>query len=114
MERSIDETPTRSEEQCPSQAVVFLYKLVDGKSQDSFGRICAAMAGVDDEILKRAASVGGALESGDLPDPIGEDGDNESPMYGTPKVSAANQALIDRFLAMDADTDDVVDFVASL
>ena len=111
---AIDETPTRSEEQCPSQAVVFLYKLVDGKSQDSFGRICAAMAGVDDEILKRAASVGGALESGDLPDPIGEDGDNESPMYGTPKVSAANQALIDRFLAMDADTDDVVDFVASL
>ena len=63
---------------------------------------------------ERAASVGGALESGDLPDPIGEDGDNESPMYGTPKVSAANQALIDCFLAMDADTDDVVDFVASL
>eukprot|EP01043_Picozoa_sp_COSAG02_P021862 COSAG02_NODE_1121_length_14453_cov_3.494775_11_plen_140_part_00 len=32
--------------------IVFLYRLVDGKSQDSFGRICAAMAGVDEAILE--------------------------------------------------------------
>ncbi len=32
--------------------IVFLYRLVDGKSQDSFGRICAAMAGVDQAILE--------------------------------------------------------------
>ena len=32
--------------------IVFLYRLVDGKSQDSFGRICAAMAGVDEATLE--------------------------------------------------------------
>lgn len=36
----------------PAREIVFLYRLVDGKSQDSFGRICAAMAGIDEVILE--------------------------------------------------------------
>ena len=43
---------TSSKEASRGREIVFLYRLVDGKSQDSFGRICAAMAGVDEAILE--------------------------------------------------------------
>ena len=102
--------------------IVFLYRLVDGKSQDSFGRICAAMAGVDEEILERSAEISTALEAGDLPDPtdgsptVDSVGNNN--VHGvsssTPKVTEAQRSLVESFLELDTDNDDVCAFVANL
>lgn len=104
--------------------IVFLYRLVDGKSQDSFGRICAAMAGVDDEILDRSAEISAALEAGDLPEPtdgsptvdsIGNiNAGNGLGSSSTPKVTEAQRTLVESFLELDTDNDDVCAFVANL
>ncbi len=39
------------------QGLVFLHKLVDGYAAPSFGLHCAAMAGVEESVLQRAAQV---------------------------------------------------------
>ena len=46
-----------SNDPASGQGLVFLHKLVDGYAAPSFGLHCASMAGVEQDVLQRAAQV---------------------------------------------------------
>ncbi|CAH2053214.1 unnamed protein product, partial [Thlaspi arvense] len=81
------------------EEIVFLYRLIPGQTLLSYGLHCALLAGVPEEVVKRAAIVLDAFESNNNIDKLSLD-----------NISSQDQAFkaaVDKFLAFDISTSDI-------
>jgi DNA mismatch repair ATPase MutS len=92
--------------QAQNDDCVFLYQLVPGCSRDSYGRLCAAMAGIQENVLDRAAAISCSLAAGLAPEPA----HTNAPC----KISEKHESMLEQFAEMDALTGDAKAFLDSL
>ena len=90
--------------------IVFMYRLIDGRSKNSFGRLCAQLAGVTAPVLQRAAHVSARLEAGFSVEPAG----NATTEAAKRRLAAHHRDIVSRFMEFDRERVDSVAFVQSL
>ncbi|CAN8258651.1 unnamed protein product [Cochlearia groenlandica] len=88
------------------EEIVFLYRLVPGQTLLSYGLHCALLAGVPEEVVKRAATVLDAFESNSNIEKLNLD--------GIVSQEQAFKEAVDKFLAFDISKGDVRAFLQSL
>ncbi len=82
--------------------ITFLRKIVRGGTDDSYGIEVAKLAGVPNEVLKRAREILKMIESGDLAKAKGKEDENETlDMFGIPIMSSSEHEVAERIRNTD-------------
>jgi DNA mismatch repair protein MutS len=93
--------------------IVFLHKVVDGGTDKSYGVQVAALAGIPDEVVKRARSMLARLEKESAID-IGDRGESYEPVQTSLEALTIDDPIVEQLRHMDLERTTPLDALVKL